>query len=231
MRSRTLAIGGLALGGLLAVIVSAQPWWRAEADGADVAFTGSDASAGLTQALALVVLAGTLLALTLRARGRRILGVLLTVAGVGVVIVGAIRLRPSGANVRTRLREVSLADQYELVGTAWPWIYAVAGVLVLGGAVVMVATSGRWPQRADRFQRATREAAVSNPDEADPAALWKAMDAGIDPTAPPDATSGDEDDTMGASTETIGDSAGRGSSQDPEPDMDRESRQDRLHGE
>ena len=77
MRSRTLAWGGLAMGGLLAVIVSAQPWWRAKADGADVAFTGTDASAGLTQALAVVVLAGTLLALTLRSRGRRILGVVL----------------------------------------------------------------------------------------------------------------------------------------------------------
>lgn len=224
MRSRTFAIGGLAVGGLLAVIVSAQPWWRAQADGADVAFTGTDASAGLTQALAVVVLAGTLLALTLRARGRRILGVVLAVAGVGVVIVVAIRLRPSAANVRTRLREVSLADEYALVGTAWPWIYAVAGVLVVGGAVLMVLKAGQWPLRSDRFQRGTGGVAVDSVDEAEPAALWKAMDAGIDPTAPPDATSAGEDDTMGVSTET-------GSRKDPKPDVDRESRQDQLDGE
>lgn len=198
MNSRSVALGSAVLGGLLGLVASAQPWWRATAQGADVPFTGSDASAGLTQALAAVVLAGTLLSLALRALGRRIVAVPLTLAGIGMMIAGLLRLRPTEANVETRLREVSLSDSYTLAGTAWPWVFALAGLLVVLGAVVMFARAPRWRQRGDRFSRTTPAEAAAV-DETDPASLWKALDAGIDPTSPPDATSGGEDDRMGSS--------------------------------
>ena len=53
----------------------------------------------------------------------------------GWSLLGALRVRPSADAVRTQVREVSLADQFALTGTAWPWVYAAAGVLVLAGAV------------------------------------------------------------------------------------------------
>lgn len=56
----------------------------------------------------------------------------------------------------------------------WRTAYAVAGVLVLGGGVVTILTSPRWTAAGERFR---------NDDE--PADLWRAQDAGLDPTAEP----------------------------------------------
>ena len=100
-----------------------------------VTFSGADATGGLSQALAVVVLAGVLLALVLGSRGRRVLAALLALAGLGVAAVGALRQPPSDAAVRTRFRQLSLVEQFALEGTAWPWVYALAGVAVVVGAV------------------------------------------------------------------------------------------------
>ena len=56
----------------------------------------------------------------------------------------------------------------------WPIGYAVAGALVATGGMVTLLTSTRWPSRAERFE--TRD---------EPADLWRAQDAGLDPTADP----------------------------------------------
>ncbi|MCW2812220.1 MAG: hypothetical protein JWP61_2678, partial [Friedmanniella sp.] len=158
MRSRPLAYAGLLLGGALAVVASAQPWWRAVGEGIAVRFSGTEVTGGLSQALAVVVLAGALLSLALRARGRRLLGGLLALAGVGLVLVGAVRSRPSAETVRTQVRTVSLADQFALVATVWPALYLAAGVLVLAGAAVMASRAPRWASRADRYRRAAEPA-------------------------------------------------------------------------
>ncbi|HEY5822708.1 MAG TPA: Trp biosynthesis-associated membrane protein [Propionibacteriaceae bacterium] len=181
MRPRALSFGGLVVGGGVAIVAASQPWWRAVGEGVSVEFSGTDATAGLSQALAVVVLAGTLLILALRARGRRLVGVLLGLAGAGIVVVGALRLRPSPEAVRTQVRAVSLIDQFALEGTGWPWIFAAAGVLVVLGAVTTALTAPRWPSRAGRFERAeVAPRPVAADDE--PSDVWKAMDAGMDPT-------------------------------------------------
>ncbi len=186
---RPLALGGLALGSVLALVAGSRAWWRAAGTGVSVAFTGTEATAGLGQALALVALAGALLALVLRARGRRVLGVLLLLAGAGAVVLGVTRPRPASGTVRSRVLEVSLADQFALVGTPWPYVYAVAGLVVAAAAVVMVLTASRWPSRVARFERpgvgdaaAPATAGTGVPTTDDPAALWRLMDAGVDPT-------------------------------------------------
>ena len=192
-RLRLLALGGLAVGAVLALVAGSRAWWRAAGTGVSVAFTGTESSGGLAQALALVVLAGALLGLVLRSRGRRVLGVLLVLAGAGVVVLGLTRSRPASGTVRTRVLEVSLADQFALVGTPWPYVYAVAGLLVLGAAGVMALTAARWPARAARYERPvagaadllSAEVAADGTREADPATLWKLLDAGVDPPRPP----------------------------------------------
>ncbi|MGI3782367.1 MAG: Trp biosynthesis-associated membrane protein, partial [Janthinobacterium lividum] len=151
-----------------------------------------ESSGGLAQALALVVLAGALLGLVLRSRGRQVLGVLLVLAGAGVVVLGLTRSRPASGTVRTRVLEVSLADQFALVGTPWPYVFAVAGLLVVGAAGVMVLTASRWPSRAARYERpgagpaqpsSATAVAADGLREDDPAALWRLLDAGVDPTS------------------------------------------------
>lgn len=203
MRSRPLALGGLAVGAVLALVAGSRAWWRASGTGVDVGFTGTETTGGLAQALALVVLAGALLGLVLRARGRRVLGVLLALAGAGAVAVGLTRPRPASGTVQSRVLEVSLADQFALVGTPWPYVYAAAGAAVVAAAVLMTATAARWPSRAARFERPGQEGqAGSTPATRsdDPATLWRSLDRGVDPTLDEPAPS---------------DPAGRGGVQEP----------------
>lgn len=181
MRSRALAFGCLLIGGALALVASAQSWWRATGEGAAVKFTGTQATAGLSQALAIVALAGTLLMLALRTRGRRVVGALLVFVGLGLALVGGLRLRPSPDAVRIQAHDVSLADTFRLNTTAWPWIFAFAGVLIAVGGVVTMITAASWLSRSDRFQpRLSQTVPATSEDSAE---LWKAMDAGLDPTA------------------------------------------------
>ncbi len=139
---RGSVLGLLLAAGLVGLLTSAQPWFRASGDsggGAEdaIVFSGAEASGGLTQALAAVVLAGVLLTLVLRVRGRRVVAVLLGLCGLGMLVVGLLRNPPSEAAIRTRFRQVSLADQFVLDWTGWPWAYAGAGLLVLAGAALL----------------------------------------------------------------------------------------------
>jgi uncharacterized membrane protein (TIGR02234 family) len=184
--SRTLAFGCLFIGGALALVASEQPWWRATGEGVVLAFSGTQATGGLSQALAIVALAGTLLMLALRTRGRRITGGLLLLVGIGLAVVGGRGLQPSADAVRGQAHEVSLTETFQLSVTVWPWVFTVAGVLVAAAAVLTMITAGTWPARPDRFQPAPGKAEADASE--DPAELWKALDAGIDPTTDASAT-------------------------------------------
>jgi uncharacterized membrane protein (TIGR02234 family) len=178
MRSRALAFGCVLIGGGLALIGSGQPWWRAAGEGVVLKFSGTQATGGLSQALALLALAGTLLLLALRTRGRRIIGALLALVGVGLAVVGVFGLRPSAAAFASQVDEVSLADT--LSATPWPWIFVGSGVLITIGAVLTIITARTWPSRSDRFRPGSGSS--EGPASDDPTELWKAMDAGVDPT-------------------------------------------------
>lgn len=217
MRARLVSFSTLLVGGGLAVVAAAQPWWRAVGEGVSTAFSGTEVTAGLSQALAVVVLAGTLLMLVLRARGRRVVAVLLTLVGAGIVVVGALRQEPSADAVRSQVREVSLADQFALQATAWAWVYAAAGLLVAAGAVLTAVTARSWPTRADRFSRVdlpVRPVSASD----DPMDVWKALDAGLDPTAEadPDVRKASPADTM-EPISTVDDTSGADGSQTSRP--------------
>lgn len=181
-RLRTRALLPGLVGGVLALVTGAQAWWRATGEGVAVAFTGTESTAGLSQALGVVALAGWLLVLVLHTRGRRVVAVLLALTGLGIVGVGVLRQRPSAGTVRSSVREVSLADSFDLVPAVWPYAYAVAGLLVLACGLAVLRTAPRWPSRADRFSR-TAERAAATTAEDDPSEVWKAQDAGLDPTS------------------------------------------------
>ena len=178
MRSRALAFGCMLIGGALALIGSGQPWWRAAGEGVVLKFSGTQATGGLSQALAVVALAGTLLMLALRTRGRRIIGALLVLVGAGLAVVGGLGLRPSADAISSQVHEVTMADT--LSATVWPWIFLGSGVLITIGAVLTIITAGTWPSRSDRFRPGSGSS--EDPDSGDPTELWKAMDAGVDPT-------------------------------------------------
>ena len=181
MSRRGLAFGCLLGGTALALIASTQPWWQAVGEGVVVKITGTEATGGLSQTFAIVVLAGTLLILALRARGRRLVGALLLLVGLGIVVAGGLRRAPNPEAVRSQVPGASLVDALALGATVWPWVYALSGVLIAVGAVATMITAGRWPPRSRRYQAQPSQVEVGVADD-DPAELWKAMDAGVDPT-------------------------------------------------
>jgi uncharacterized membrane protein (TIGR02234 family) len=226
MRRRGTAFLLLLAGGGLALVASAQAWWRAEGDGVSTSFTGTATTGGLTQALGAVTLVGTLLILALRSRGRQVVAGLLAVVGAAAAVIGLLRRPPTADAVRTQVREVSLADQFAIGPTVWPWVYAGAGILVLLGAVLVLVAAPGWASSTDRFSRERPVGRVVSAD-ADPAEVWKAFDAGQDPTLEqvndPDVRSRVPGDTMGsvAQDSTVADGvAGDSAAEDPDPGND-----------
>ena len=126
----------------------------------------------LAQALGLVALIGAVLILVLRVRGRRLVGLLLAVIGIAMASAAAV---PSGTSVSAR------------------GAYPVGGLLVTAGGLLTMITAVRWPAPTERFERKEMPALTSTVEPAD---LWQAMDAGLDPTADPDVRKGDSGDTM-----------------------------------
>jgi hypothetical protein len=200
----------MAAGGLAAIIVGGRPWYTVP--GVDVSFSGTDVSGGLSQALPAVALAGALLMLTLRTVGRKITGVVVGLDALGIVAAGLFPGRPDRSEVTEKVRQTSLGHVGHLVSQPWNLGYAAGGVLVLAGALAMVLYAHRWPRRPDRFARnpgragigagrgaagtdraehtddagrpaPTKPGAGSDPNT-DTDAIWKAIDAGIDPTDP-----------------------------------------------
>ncbi|OYO19254.1 hypothetical protein CGZ93_12765 [Enemella dayhoffiae] len=187
-RTRAYALGGLALGSLLGLVLSSVPWQAA----GEFRVSGNEYTGSLAVVLAAVVAAGTLLALLLRPVGRRILAVPLALAGIGMLLTGL----PVVGRGPTR-RE--LAEGTFVVGgeTAAPWAYAVCGLIVLAAALLMLLRAQTWPRPADRFDR-QRVAAETTADD-DPNEVWKALDAGHDPTVddPAEPPSAGPDDRPG----------------------------------
>jgi hypothetical protein len=137
-----------------------------------VAWTDVSGSRDLSRALGLVALVGGVLIGVLQAVGRRAVGLLLGVLGLAMAVLGAAL---SGPAVWVR------------VG------YSVGGVLIATGGLLTMITAARWPARADRFSRKETQGSAAAENPAD---LWRAMDAGLDPTADPDVRKGDLGDTM-----------------------------------
>lgn len=164
----------VAAGAIAALAFAAQPWWEITgvAAGTDapnvglggaagrIGLSGNAATAGLAAALATVCLVGTVLALTLRRLGRRVLAVILALLAVGMVVAGVAHPRPSDAIILEELRKTTLTDAWTSAATVWPWLYAVAGVLVVGGAVLVFGSAGspsKVERGAARFERTEDE--------------------------------------------------------------------------
>ncbi len=187
---RALVYAALVAGATGAFVTGAQPWWQAAVAEGNTGIPGTVASGSLSQALALVTAAGLLLSLTLAARGRQVLGVVLALAGAGMVWVGVARPRPADEAVQEAIRRFSLSVDWTLQGTGWPWAYAASGLLVALGGMLLVALAPRWRTRKARFERGPVEV-----DLDDPTAIWKALDAGVDPTDQTAITSTEQDAT------------------------------------
>lgn len=175
-----LAVLGVAAAELL--LAAGRTWVRTAADAGRLeaarAQTGSALAPGLP-ALALVGLAGVVAVLATRGRLRLVVGLVVTVDGLGALAL-ALTAPPSGADTG-----------------GWRWVAVVAAVVVALAGVAIAVRGRRWPTMGGRYDApsgatATGAAGASHADAPDPAgaqpaaqdrALWDAIERGDDPTA------------------------------------------------
>jgi hypothetical protein len=117
-----------------------------------------------------------------------------------MIATGALQTAPDAEAVRNRVRQVSLTDQFALTTSAWPWVYAVAGLAVVAGSLLLWFGAARWAERSDRFSRSITTTAAPADLNDDPNRVWKDLDAGLDPTGDPDPPDPDVHDGAGRVT-------------------------------
>ncbi|MFE0473106.1 TIGR02234 family membrane protein [Streptomyces sp. NPDC058947] len=179
-----------ALGAAVALLATRQQWSEGTATVAGGAFpltaSGSDVT-GVPAALAVVGLAALVAVFAVRRAGRVVVAALLALSGAGTVAAAL-----SGASDSSALDEKAAqasgdtsASVAALSHTAWPYVAAFGGVLLLLAGLLALRYGRLWPAMSGRYERGgtprpRRRAPAADPDR--PEELWKALDRGEDPT-------------------------------------------------
>jgi uncharacterized membrane protein (TIGR02234 family) len=137
-------------------------------------------------ALALVALAGVVAVLATRGVARRVVGLILALAGAGLIWQAvAAADAVSAARARSLVSEhhatvaVSSAVPRVVTHPVWPALTVVAGVLVLGAGLLVAWRGHRWQVMSTRYE--ARPSQDSDPART-AATLWTELDRGADPT-------------------------------------------------
>ncbi|MEU6177976.1 TIGR02234 family membrane protein [Streptomyces coeruleorubidus] len=189
---RSLAVALLcgALGAAVALLATRQRWAEGTATVAGGAFPltakGSDVT-GVPAALAVVGLAALVAVFAVRRAGRLVVAALLTLSGAGIV-AAAVLGASDGSALDEQAAQASgdtSASVDTLSHTAWPYVAAVGGVLLLLAGLLALRYGRLWPAMSGRYERGgtpqpRRKSPAVDPDR--PEDLWKALDRGEDPT-------------------------------------------------
>ncbi len=178
-----------ALGAAVALLATRQRWSMGTATVAGDAFPlsakGSDVT-GVPAALAIVGLAALVAVFAVRRTGRFAVSALLALSGAGIVVAALLGATDSSA-LDDKAAQAS-GDTSSVVHafdhTAWPYVAAVGGGLILLAGLLALFYGRRWPAMSGRYERngapRVRRAPVVDPDR--PEDIWKALDRGEDPT-------------------------------------------------
>ncbi|MGW1769184.1 TIGR02234 family membrane protein [Streptomyces sp. NPDC002073] len=189
-RSVAAALLTGALGATVVLLASGRTWARGTADVGGGTLRLATDGTNVTQvpaALAIVGLAALVAVFAVRGPGRVLVSALLALSGAGAVaaaVFGAAdRAALDAEAARTTADTAAAADG--LTHTAWPYVTAVGGVLILLAGLLALRFGKGWPAMGGRYERdgapRTRTAPVRvDPDR--PEDLWKALDRGEDPT-------------------------------------------------
>ncbi|MFD1666454.1 TIGR02234 family membrane protein [Streptomyces calvus] len=179
-----------ALGAAVALLATRQQWSEGTATVAGGAFPltarGSDVT-GVPAALAVVGLAALVAVFAVRRAGRLAVAALLALSGAGTVVAALLGASDSAA-LDEKAAEASgdtSATVSALSHTAWPYVAAAGGVLLLVARLLALRYGRLWPGMSGRYERGgaprpQRRPAPVDPDR--PEDLWKALDRGEDPT-------------------------------------------------
>lgn len=180
-----------AAGAAAALVAGGQVWSEATASFAQgqvpVQAKGGDVT-GLPSALALVGLAALVAVLAVRRKSRAVVAGLLTMCGAGTLATPLLSADDRAPLVEKAAETSGLTQStIEAVHvTAWPYLSAAGGVLLLLAGVLAVRYGAQWPSMSgsSRYERTSRRPrgvpAAVDPDR--PEDMWKALDRGEDPT-------------------------------------------------
>ncbi|MBT2423010.1 TIGR02234 family membrane protein [Streptomyces sp. ISL-22] len=188
--SLALALLCGALGAAVALLATRQRWSEGTATVAGGPFPltarGSDVT-GVPAALAIVGLAALVAVFAVRRAGRFVVAGLLALSGAGTVAAALLGASDSSAldEKAARASGDTSATVHALTHTAWPYVAAVGGVLILLAGLLALRYGRLWPGMSGRYERGgvpgpRRKAPAADPDR--PEELWKALDRGEDPT-------------------------------------------------
>ncbi|WNF26529.1 TIGR02234 family membrane protein [Streptomyces sp. C11-1] len=190
---RSLAAGLLlgAAGATVVLLASGQTWAEGQAatGGGALPLTadGRDVT-GVPAALAVVGLAALVAVFAVRGAGRRIVAALLALSGLGAAVSAWAGAGDSSALDEEAARTTgdAAATVHALSHTAWPYVTAAGGLLILLAGLLALRYGGRWPAMSAKYERdgtpRPRKAPRTAPDPERPEELWKALDRGEDPT-------------------------------------------------
>ncbi|OAH14403.1 TIGR02234 family membrane protein [Streptomyces jeddahensis] len=178
-----------AVGAAVVLLASRQEWagGTASVAGGDFPLTakGSDVT-GVPAALAIVGLAALVAVFAVRRAGRVLVSALLALSGAGTVAAAV--LGAGDSSVLDEKAAEAAGNTAATVGalthTAWPYVAAAGGALLLLAGLLALRYGRGWPAMSGRYERdgtpRPRKAPVVDPDR--PEDLWKALDRGEDPT-------------------------------------------------
>lgn len=180
-----------ALGAAVALLSTRQSWAEGTATVAGGAFPltakGSDVT-GVPAALAIVGLAALVAVFAVRRSGRLLVSVLLALSGAGTVVAAVLGAGDSSAldEQAAAASGNTAATAVGLSHTAWPYVAAAGGALILLAGLLAVRYGRLWPAMSGRYERdgAPRPRRTKPVDPDRPEDLWKALDRGEDPTGP-----------------------------------------------
>lgn len=174
----------------MALLATRQRWSEGTTTVAGGAFPltakGSDVT-GVPAALAIVGLAALVAVFAVRKSGRLLVSALLALSGAGTVAAALLGISDSSALDEQAAQAAgdTSATVHALSHTAWPYIAAVGGALLLVAGLLALRYGRQWPAMSGRYERGgapkpRRRAAPVDPDR--PEEIWKALDRGEDPT-------------------------------------------------
>lgn len=170
-RNLALACTGIVAGAGLVLLGAHYPWLHEVISRPEplpsrrVARTGTDLS-GLLRALGLLGLAGGVAIPATRRWGRQVLGVVLSIAGAGVLIDLVLVARAHG----------------DVLEVGWTWVTILGGLGYLAAALAVTVRGRRWASMGRRYE-APRVSQAADRRPIDPRQeMWDALDRGEDPT-------------------------------------------------
>lgn len=179
-----------AVGATVVLLASGQTWAEgvASVGGGTLPLkaSGGDVT-GVPTALAIVGLAALVAVFAVRRAGRLLVSALLALSGAGAAVTAFLGASDSSALDEKAVKTTgdTSATIGALTHTAWPYVTAAAGVLILLAGLLALRYGKLWPAMSGRYERdgTPRPRKARTPVDPDrPEELWKAMDRGEDPT-------------------------------------------------